>query len=404
MNKNNKAFTLIELLAIIVILAIIAVITVPIILNIIENSRKGAAQDSAFGYKDSINKWYLEKLSSNTSYNLGTTYEIQSDSTLKNAELATDILAVNISGQKPTGGWVVLSSTTHTIDNACMIIGEYMVKFENGSINETQKGNDCGKIPGRYEASPESWFVYTTNNDVITITGLTTEAKSLEPEEIVIPKTIGGKTVVAIGDWSFGGTGYSDYPYIKKITISSTVKKLGYGAFAYMENLEEVIFEKNSTLEEIDGGAFTNLSKLGKLEIDFSKIKKLGGEAAFGFSKFEIDELVINNDLVYEAGGLSGAKIDKLTVNVDNFKCYDGYYCDGLEINELIYGDDVETIPSGAFSSTKINSITFKDGLKTIGSGAFSGVTGLTSVTIPSSVTSLAEDAFPSSVTVNRSN
>ena len=51
MRKKKNAFTLIELLAIIVILAIIALITVPIILNIIENSRKGAAQDSAYGYK-----------------------------------------------------------------------------------------------------------------------------------------------------------------------------------------------------------------------------------------------------------------------------------------------------------------------------------------------------------------
>ena len=139
---------MIELLAIIVILAIIAVITVPIILNIIENARKGAAQDSAYGFKDSINKWYLEKLSTDTSYNLGTTYTIQSDSTLKNTESSTDVLAVNISGQKPTGGWVKLSSTTHTIDSACMIIGDYKVTFENGSINETIKGNSCPTIDG----------------------------------------------------------------------------------------------------------------------------------------------------------------------------------------------------------------------------------------------------------------
>ena len=57
--KNKKGFTLIELLAIIVILAIIAVITVPIILNIIENSKKGAATDSAYGYKDAIEKFYV---------------------------------------------------------------------------------------------------------------------------------------------------------------------------------------------------------------------------------------------------------------------------------------------------------------------------------------------------------
>ncbi|MBP3920766.1 MAG: prepilin-type N-terminal cleavage/methylation domain-containing protein, partial [Bacilli bacterium] len=51
----NKAFTLIELLAIIVILAIIAIITIPIILNVVDNSSKGAAVDSAYGYKDAIN-------------------------------------------------------------------------------------------------------------------------------------------------------------------------------------------------------------------------------------------------------------------------------------------------------------------------------------------------------------
>ena len=56
---NKKGFTLIELLAIIVILAIIAVITVPIILNIIENSKNGAAQDSAYGFKDAVEKYYV---------------------------------------------------------------------------------------------------------------------------------------------------------------------------------------------------------------------------------------------------------------------------------------------------------------------------------------------------------
>ena len=66
--KRKNAFTLIELLAIIVILAIIAVITVPIILNIIENSQKGAVKDSAFGYKDGVNKFYVSKLAQDKDY------------------------------------------------------------------------------------------------------------------------------------------------------------------------------------------------------------------------------------------------------------------------------------------------------------------------------------------------
>ena len=54
--KNKKGFTLIELLAVIVILAIIMVIAVPQILNVIENSRKTAAIESAQFFVDAVNK------------------------------------------------------------------------------------------------------------------------------------------------------------------------------------------------------------------------------------------------------------------------------------------------------------------------------------------------------------
>ena len=53
MNKN-KGFTLIELLAVIVILAILMVVAVPKILNVIENSKKSAAESSIKLLKDAI--------------------------------------------------------------------------------------------------------------------------------------------------------------------------------------------------------------------------------------------------------------------------------------------------------------------------------------------------------------
>ena len=46
---NKKGFTLIELLAVIVILAIILLIVMPIVLNVINDARKGAFQASAYG-------------------------------------------------------------------------------------------------------------------------------------------------------------------------------------------------------------------------------------------------------------------------------------------------------------------------------------------------------------------
>ena len=59
---NKKGFTLIELLAIIVILAIIAVITVPIILNIIDEARKGAEKNSVIGYGKAVELAYTQYL------------------------------------------------------------------------------------------------------------------------------------------------------------------------------------------------------------------------------------------------------------------------------------------------------------------------------------------------------
>ena len=110
--KKKNAFTLIELLAIIVILAIIAVITVPIILNVIENSKRGAVIDSAYGYRDAVQKYYLSKTVTNPDQELPTaTYDI--------TELPSDF---TVSGEAPSEGWVEL-------ENGQVVA--YSLKFDN---------------------------------------------------------------------------------------------------------------------------------------------------------------------------------------------------------------------------------------------------------------------------------
>jgi len=136
--KRRNAFTLIELLAIIVILAIIAVITVPIILNIIENSRKGAATDSAYGYKDAINKYYLKKLYDNPNWNeFDATYNVNSDGNL--VKSPTETYDITVSGQHPTDGYIVIQNKQ---TSGCLIYGDYAVTIKNGEVTNTKKG-DC---------------------------------------------------------------------------------------------------------------------------------------------------------------------------------------------------------------------------------------------------------------------
>ena len=59
MKEKNKGFTLVELLAVIVILALIALIATPIILNVINDAKKQAAKDSAYGCMDAVEKYIV---------------------------------------------------------------------------------------------------------------------------------------------------------------------------------------------------------------------------------------------------------------------------------------------------------------------------------------------------------
>ena len=170
MKSNNKAFTLIELLAIIVILAIIAVITVPIILNIIDNSRKGAATDSAYGYKDAVNKAYIQELAkpNNGSLKLDGTYVVQSNGTL-NADTGSNFgvtnytsLPVSVSGDKPSSG--KLRYSINVLNAGCLVIGDYKVTFD-GNTASTTKG-DCEDyefpVNNPYLTTFDGTYTYTT--------------------------------------------------------------------------------------------------------------------------------------------------------------------------------------------------------------------------------------------------
>ena len=59
---KKKGFTLIELLAVIIILVVIALIATPIILNILEKSKKSAFQDSVYGVMEAAKLKYTENI------------------------------------------------------------------------------------------------------------------------------------------------------------------------------------------------------------------------------------------------------------------------------------------------------------------------------------------------------
>ena len=257
MKKKKNAFTLIELLAIIVILAIIAVITVPIILNIIENSRKGAAIDSAYGYKDSVNKYYVQELANNNKLKLNGIYTV-TNGTLTPADENTTFgdeevtsFPVQVSGTVPSSG--ELTYENNVLKSGYLVIGDYRVTFnQDGTVttvknsgsssNEQNNGGQSSSVP-TIASCPGCKFIFTTS----TLTIGTSE----------MPST-------ATDDYTDLTSGENSHPYFLGLIESTTSPgKIGRAFACGVEN------DKPFCLEGYDPSKYSDDDNVGVLNTIF---------------------------------------------------------------------------------------------------------------------------------------
>ncbi|MBE6138290.1 MAG: prepilin-type N-terminal cleavage/methylation domain-containing protein [Firmicutes bacterium] len=122
---KKKGFTLIELLAVIVVLAIIALIATLIVMNVISNASKGAAERSADNYIKAVETLIAtERLEGNKiadgTYTIGTDGNLQFET-------------VELSGIKPSGGTITIKDGQVVKEKTSIIVGNYTVTFENGN-------------------------------------------------------------------------------------------------------------------------------------------------------------------------------------------------------------------------------------------------------------------------------
>ena len=132
--KSNKGFTLIELLAVIVILAIIALITLPIVIRIIDNAKKGAAEDSTYGVIEtarlfwtvnqadfSVSKQNVTFTCASTGVCSGTINKTNDGGLTQTASTVT----LDIDGTKPKAGTVTINGTAGTVAVKGLKFGDY---------------------------------------------------------------------------------------------------------------------------------------------------------------------------------------------------------------------------------------------------------------------------------------
>lgn len=155
-------------------------------------------------------------------------------------------------------------------------------------------------------------------------------------EKVIIPPTIDGKNVTAIGKCCF-----EDNLTIKEVVLPDTIRIIDYKAFANCKNLETINFPDN--LETIGDYAFTTCHSLKS--IDLKNVKKLG-ECAF--------QLCISLEEIYVPGSVS------LIVDHAFHGCH--------SLKTLTFGEGVKKIEStAALNSFSIEKITIPKSVTEIG-------------------------------------
>ena len=339
-NKRKKGFTLIELLAIIVILAIIAVITVPIILNIVDNAKKGAAVSSAYGYTDSITKFYLNKLSLHDDSRIG-------DSMFEVSDI--EEMGILYNGNKPSDGWVYYSD--NRISDSCLVFDGYKVVYENGKFKSTGKGtcsfvenfasNDsnpgviCGDGDTDDYNNSSSCYINSVE-DMVTFSNMVNSGKSFQDKTVYLmsnldfsnPESYSNSSLNQFGD--FNGDGIVSDSLIDELTNQS-----GNG-FKPIGN------ESNRFFGTFDAGSY----KIKNLYINYSNTYGVG---LFGYNSGTIKGLILDSSNIigrkyvasiagYNYGTVSGSMVINGGVS--------GNTCVGLSVG---YNDEgyVESYVSG---------------------------------------------------------
>ena len=197
---------------------------------------------------------------------------------------------------------------------------------------ESKEASD-GAGAASTETTLESDFELGRVGDVTGIVKYTGNA-----ENVVIPDTIDGVTITAIGN------AFSNNETIKSVEIPDTVEVIGKNAFFQCDSLEAV--KMSSNVKVIDEAAFCMCSNLK--DITFPEGLESIGELAFSET--------------------------------------------GLEEIEL--PSSLKKLDFGVFSTLSIKTVTLPEGMEYIGASCFGECNQLEKVYIPESVTEIDGDIF----------
>ena len=185
----KKGFTLIELLAVIVILAIISLIAIPIVLDIIADSRRSAAMASADGYIRAVNYKIAQ--------------EALKDNIIEDGDYVIGENAISVDANNSNN-----IEGEYTVENSSVLwaglcVNHYSVSYSNGVTAIDDSGNYCNEeIPYVFEEpeaellsnvctddskyTNETKFKIKTVEDLVCLSNLVNGGKNFVDKEIYL--------------------------------------------------------------------------------------------------------------------------------------------------------------------------------------------------------------------------
>src|SRR5665213_2002474 len=264
-------------------------------------------------------------------------------------------------------------------------------------------------------AVAQAQFGDTTNNGAITITGYTGPGGA-----VTIPSAINGLPVTRIGDKAFyycssltsvaipnSVTSIGDFAFwecrgLTSVTIPNSVISIGDFAFADSSLFNVTI---GNSVTSIGDEAFEDCHSLTSVTIGNS-VTNIGGSAFYLCSR--LTNAIIGNSVTSIGDGAFGicSNLTVITVDTNNpaYSSVNGVLFDKSQTTLVQYPgglggsyaipDSVTSIGYGAFAWTGLTSVTIGNSVTSIGDSAFSNCSNLTNAIIGNSVTSIGDGAF----------
>ena len=416
---KNKGFTLIELLAVIVILAIIALIATPIIIGIINDSKKQSTIRSAELYESAVKNATL-------AYNLreNKKFPYTSCDILDGGNLSCNGVTVPVDINNPSqikgGGTITFANGEITQISGLIVSGKTFNKANKDStlvmaesLQETLESTDASCFVTANErvtsfdvnynvclaATPQLFSnmgSYLSSEDADSLCNKESIWGGLYLEDFLDNPTYlsmfeNNEIIYNVETETISGVYIKDYTCSdKNVVIPSTINSksvLGIATGAFM-NKELTGITLPNTITFIGTAAFTN-NQLTSLIVPNGVQKIYYG----AFSVNNINNLTLGNSLVIIGpSAFSSNQIESLTIpnTVTTIGTYAFYR---NRITELALGNSIEMIGEGAFYANYLTSLTIPNSVTTIGNHVFQ-YNQLESLTIPNSVTTIGESAF----------